>query len=191
MLAWPVDNAFYLYILLLCVAAGFLIAWWQTRERRWAKALGITAGLAGLLFLLTLVVNTDRKEIERTLRTMARHMDANHVDQVFEHVSDRFSSNLMVGGATSTFDKKQLYAAARRAVRNHEVDGVSIKHVSVEMVTDSEALVSFSAAPVLEENTLLFPCEARFVKEADDRWRMTALQVFHPWHSKELYDIPR
>jgi hypothetical protein len=192
MLAWPIDHAFYLYILFLCVAAGFLAAWWTTRKRHWVIALGVVTGFTALLVLLSLVVDTDRKQIERALRSMAENLDRRHFDRVFTHVSEKFSGKFMVKGATDTWNKQQLREHARRAVHDYHVDGVVIREVSVEFLSDSEARVTFRAKPELDGTVPMFPCEARFARETDGQWRMTDLRVFNPFvNSTELFSFPQ
>jgi hypothetical protein len=191
MLAWPIDNAFYFYVLFICLAAGFLAAWWQTRHPRWLRALAAVAGAAIVLVLLTLFVDTDRKKIERTLREMADNTDRSHLDRVLTHVSEKFNGKFMVHGSTVTWNKQQLGENARSACRRYGVDGVIVNDVNIDFISESEAVVKFRAKPVIDEISPLFPCEARFALESDGRWRMISLKIFNPFvNSTEFFNLP-
>src|SRR5438094_9394520 len=103
-MAWFVDNANTLYVLFGLIAAAFLIMW---RSYQWRKEfLGYAAGalaIMGVIWLLTLFVPTDRKQLESNVHAMANAVVAGKVDDLFKHISKDFNYHEM------TRDK--LYAA--------------------------------------------------------------------------------
>src|SRR5262245_48825039 len=93
---WVIDHPTIIYLPLICAAFALGAAWWVTRERKWMRGLVIVAGLATLFFILTHLVDTDRKQIERTLLAMADGMKERPPNKVFLHVSDQFHSSLLI-----------------------------------------------------------------------------------------------
>jgi hypothetical protein len=190
---WVIDHPTIIYLPLICAAFALGGAWWVTRKRQWMRGLLVVAGLATLYFMLTCLVDTDRKQIERTLLTMADGMKKPPLDKVFLYVSDQFRSSLMVNNGSVNWGKEELRQAATRACKDWGVEGIVIGDLEFKNLAGHEAVVAFTAKPLIgrEYYTLPCPCEARFVREADGQWRMRELKVFNPFvNTTEPLNIP-
>jgi hypothetical protein len=194
MLAWLIDHAFLAYFVLGCLAAGLAAGWWATRKRPLLAGLALVAALIAVVVALTLLVDTDRKKIERTVYAMAAAVGSRSPEQLFQHVSDKFKSRFLVHGATAFWNKSDLRQAAEKARKLWDVRGVTVAELEFKSLTGSEAVVAFTAKPVLGGESyfvLPCPCEAHFAREEDGRWRLTALQIFNPFiNTTDLLDLP-
>jgi hypothetical protein len=187
MLAWPVDNAFSLYLLLLCAAAVLLVAWWVTRKRGYLLALGVVAGLAGILFLLTLTVDTDRKQIVRALEEMVDGVKERNLDKTFRHIADDCTTRFQ----DATWNRDKLFANAQMAVKSGGVREIRLWGFDFNQVDPPRAVVFFNAKPFggWATGAEYCGCQAEFRREGG-RWRMIKLEVFQPGKT-ELLPAPR
>jgi hypothetical protein len=180
-MSWVVDHAALFYFVFALLAVGFGAAWYTTRKPAFLAGALAAVGLAALVFLLTRLVDTDSRQIERNLRAMADGMEESPPRRVFELISKKFQSQFVVRGAAATWDYRQICDAATRATQTRHVRGVVIQDFEITSLTGSEAVVVFRARPVLADSFApFFPCEARFVREEDGVWRMIALKVGQP-----------
>jgi len=190
---WVIDHPGIIYLPLICAALALGAAWWVTRRRQFLIGLLIVTGLGLLFHVLTLTIDTDRKQIERSLLAMAAGLKGRPQDKVFAHISDQFLSSLMVNNSTVSWGKAELTEAAKKASRDFDLEGNVIKEMEFKSLSDSESVVTFTARPLVGKNyfTLACPCEARFVRESDGQWRMRQLKVFNPFvNTTEPLNIP-
>ncbi len=87
---WLSEAIPYLYFALGCVLAMAGVAWWRTRQRRWAIAAGVAAVLMLAFFLLDHFWESDGKQMVRKVEQVAAAVSAHNVNAAFEHVSERF-----------------------------------------------------------------------------------------------------
>jgi hypothetical protein len=88
MLHWLIDNATLFYVLLICVACGLIAGWWVNRKRQFLIGLGVAVGLGVLVFLLSLIIETDRKKIASALEDMVTGVKNQDLDRTFSHIAD-------------------------------------------------------------------------------------------------------
>ena len=192
MLSWPIDNPSYVYFLLACAALGLLAGWWLNRKRPYLIGLGVVAAVAVVFFLLTLLIDTDRKRITRALQEMSQGVRDKDLDKTFARLTDDFTMEFSRGGVRTKMPKVELRQLADRAVRNGRVTDVVFGDIGFEKVAGEEASVTFRANPfgswVLGGEHCY--CEATFRRGPDGKWRMTHVTLFHPVQSKELLELP-
>jgi hypothetical protein len=184
MLAPLIDHAVLIYFVLACLALGLAAAWWSTRKRGFLIGIGIAAGFAALVVLLTLFVPTDRKRITQVLQDMVdgvRHQD---LDRTFRHIADDFTAQFF----NARLDKKGLRARAEAAVRAGGVNDIDLWDFDWEEMEASRAVVFFNARPYGAWATGLefCGCRAEFRLGPDGNWRMTKLALFKPGSTEPL-----
>jgi hypothetical protein len=190
MIFWLVDNASLLYAVLGCAFLVLLAVWWQTRKRPYLICLGIVAALAGLVFVLALFVDTDRKQIVRNLRAIAAGMQERPPHKTFAFFSKKFSSTFLRRGSEETWDFNKLCANAIRGQEAFQITGLIIRDIQIKEISDTEATVAFEAMPEPVSSVKFYPCEARFVREDGGVWRVRALKLFDPENPDRMFNIP-
>jgi hypothetical protein len=191
MLSWLVDHTWTIYLILIVAGLVALAAWWRTRQRSAVIGLAVVAGAAALVFLLSLVIDTDRKQIARTLDAIARGMREKPPTSLFEHVSDSFQSTFMVKGGSQKWTKTDLRRVLNVVSKEWRIDRVDITELKLQSLIESEATVTFRALPVGDFTALACPCEAQLVRDKDGKWRMIGLKIFNPFvNATELVDLP-
>src|SRR5262249_35554226 len=171
-MSWYVDNATTLYILLGIIAAALVVTW---RFNQRVKFLGYAAGVlaAGvLLWLLTLLVPTDRKQIEGNVHAMAKAVQEGKVDDLFKHVSEDF----VYKGLT----RKMLYEAAKKEIAHSKVTKIRITQFDVEHISRSNksAKVRFKVTAFNnEQQPFPFVTKADFVLEGEN-WKLKGMKFY-------------
>jgi hypothetical protein len=177
MLSWLVDHATEVYIVLGIVALAFLIALWVTRKRRYAVGISVTAGLALLFFLFTLLMPTDQKRILHAIDEMGAGVRERNTDRVFAQISDQFR--------LGSQDKKAFRGAVEPILRRGEVTEIQVwQFRDFEISRDNRtATVVFQVKPQPAErfDNLFYRCKATFVLDPDDHWRLSNFQLFNPF----------
>jgi hypothetical protein len=191
-MSWPIDNPSIIYFLLISTALGLLAGWWVTRRRSFLIGLGAVAGLAALFFLLTLLVDTDRKRIKRSLQAMMQGVRERNLDKTFAQLSDDFTMKYARSGTPTRMTKPELRSLANSLNRSGGVSEVVFNSIDFEKVEEREATVSFMAKPFGNQVTgaEFCNCQARFRLDPDGKWRMTRVTLIHPVQSKELLELP-
>jgi hypothetical protein len=191
MLTWLVDHISILYWPLLFAALAAAAFWWSTRKRGALLTLAGIAAVAALVFLISLVVDTDRKRLTRALEAIAQGMTEKPPVSLFQHISDRFNAPFLVSHTTRQWTKADLRRVLKPVSKSWNIDRVVIKDLEFQTLTDKEAKITFAALPVGDFTALACPCEALFVREDDGQWRMTSLRIFNPFvNTTDLVDIP-
>jgi hypothetical protein len=172
-LRWLVDHAGLLYVLLGLVALALAVSWWMTRERRYLVGLGAVAGLAALVWLLSLVIVTDRQQIRRAVEEMAQAVADNKPGVIVGHLSKDFSYQ----GLTRATIEQHLAGT----IRAYGLTFVKVWDFDFEQLSRAEgkARVAFRARADLGEDITMWLCRADFVLE-DGRWRMKGFNVYNP-----------
>jgi hypothetical protein len=178
MLHWLIDNATLFYVLLICTACGLLAGWWVTRKQEFLAALGIIAAIAGLLFLLTLLIDTDRKKITRALQEMVAGVRNQDLERTFSHIADDCTTQF----SNRKFSRDELRQQTENAIRSRGVETIRLWDFAFESVDSQRAVVTFSAKPFGKWATgsEFCGCRAEFRREANGKWRMINLQLFDP-----------
>jgi hypothetical protein len=175
--SWVIDDP---SLLLFCLGALALLlgaAWWRSRKGAYAIGAGISAGLIALVLLLSAVLETDNKRIERAVEEMAAGVESHNIGRIFDHVAGTFQA----GG----LDREAFRRHVALVMARYEIQGVHVWDYEAKEISRKEksARVVFKAkARGLEqhEGLAFYNCLATFVLEPDGQWRMASFQVFMP-----------
>jgi O-antigen ligase len=172
-MSWLVDNATNICLLLVVVAAGFVVAW---RFNQRVKCLVIAAGLlafAALFWIATRYITTDAKQLEDNVHAMARAVEAGKVDDLFKHISKDFDYHKMT--------RDELYKLARKAIESHKVNGISVRQFKVLEVSRSakKARASFTVSGMAADVQFIYRVETDFVLEGDE-WKLKTMRFYNP-----------
>src|SRR5262245_17540304 len=118
MATWPIDNPSTASLVLGFAGLALLFVFWKTRDRRSAIGLGAVIALVGLVWLLSFLIVTDRKQIERNVLAMAAGVKAKDLDRSFALISDQFNAQ----GVT----KPALRSLAERLMRKGWIEEIRI-----------------------------------------------------------------
>jgi hypothetical protein len=182
---WLFEGRTAVYCLLGVVAVILFLVWWRTRTRAVLLAAGAVALLAGVYLLLSLLVETPRKQIERELQEMAAAVKARNTDGIFKHIAREFSFRGM--------DRAQFRGSVDTVLQRGLVDDLVIYDVEWREPGDNRMRpVEFMAkpkGPALGDQPA-YRVRARFVLEDDGQWRMQSFEVYNPVAGKEPMDFP-
>ena len=169
-MSWLVDNSINLYILLGIIAAGFVVAW---KFNRRVKFLGYAAGviiLMCLVWLLTLFVVSDSKQLEMNAHAMADAVVAGSVDDLFKHISKDFR--------WKGIDREMMYEGVKRSIAAHKVTRVNITSFRVEELSRAKSFARTSfLVSANAEGDILFRTEADFGLEGE-QWKLKTLRFY-------------
>jgi hypothetical protein len=186
---WLFEGQRMVYVLLAAVAVLCLFLWQQDRRRHW---LLLTCGAIGVLavayYLLDVFVETDREQITLRLQRMAAGVRQRDVQSIFEHISENFQRGGMNRDSFRTF--------VARAIDSGQVDEVEVwgfefpdkfrGRITLDRGPSpgpaEVARVSFKAKPkgALTGSVAFYLCDARFIRDPDQQWRLFDFQVFNP-----------
>jgi hypothetical protein len=184
---WVVDNAFWLYVAFALAFLALAPAYWVTREWKYLISLGVVLVLTGLVWLLSLLIVTDRKQLYATVLEMADAVVAKKPDGVVKHL------------ATSFHFKGRSKASAREglayAIRQNPIENINIRDFSVLSLSreNRTAEVEFRAYVTSGRDIVNVPvwCKADFVLEGDDAWRLETIRITHGFvNSNQEVPIP-
>ena len=187
MLAWLIDNATIVYIILGAIALAFLVVLWLTRKRAYAAGLAVDLALIALFVLLTFLVPTDRSRIVGAIQEMGQGVKAGNPDLIFRNISDKFR----LGGLDKpTFRRFVEGVLQRKQVTEIEVWDIERPEVSRPNRTAKIAFQVKPKGPLAGED-VPYRCKATFVLDPDDHWRLQTFQVFNPFvDTDKPLDIP-
>ena len=132
----------------------------------------LVAVLVGVYALLSVLVETRNKQIERKVKEMAAAVKRKDADAIMKHVSPSFQIGSM--------KREQFQEYVQSALRRGMVDEL---HVWEFVFSSDQPKVRFKAKPKggWTRDTEYFLVEAEFVKDSDGQWRMKAFEVYNPF----------
>jgi hypothetical protein len=171
-MSWLVDNATTVLIILGIIAAGFILGWrFNGRVKLLGFAVGVLA-LMGLVFVLTLFVPTDKKQIRASVDAMSDAVVAGRTDDLFKHISKDF--------AYKSITRDILYEAARKTITAHRIKAINITGFEDEEISRATgtAKVRFKVTAFDESDTPRpFVTRAEFVLEGD-QWKLKTMRFY-------------
>jgi hypothetical protein len=166
------SPAFYVILVLLAVLAVGI--WYRFRDRGSLIRAGIAVGLLVALFACDRLFESPREEAVRAINEMSAAINARDTSRFLAHVSDQF--------AFKTWKKADAPKVIELA-KQHNVETAvwSFDREGFQQISDSELDVVFDAKAQQRDGGAPFPrhIKARFVKDADGRWR---LKTFTPYN---------
>lgn len=172
--SWLVDDPSVLYLLLAVAALGLAAGWWSRRDRRFLIGLGAVAVLFLVVLLVSRLVDTDAKRLQRALTAMAEGVNARNVDRIFAHISDRFR--------LGSRGKSEFRPVVERYVQTGEVTGMKYWDFEPHEITRDRATVFFKVKGAGSANFgyEFFNCRAVFVRDPDGQWRLQTFRLYSP-----------
>ncbi len=189
-MSWLVDNATTLSILLGLIAAALVMIWRTNRQNKYLGYAAGTIALIGLIWLLVLVVPSDRKQLRSNVDAMAEAVVAGKVDDLFKHIANDFRYEF--GGQKMTRD--YLYEAARQSIKRGQVGSIGISQFTYEKVSraDRSARVKFKVTPFDAAGGPMppFVTQADFVLEGE-QWKLKTVEFYKSFvNTNEKIGIP-
>ena len=172
-MSWLVDNAWTLYILFGLIAVAMVLIWRSNRQNQYLAYAGAAIGLGVLIWILTLLVPSDRRQIESNVHAMGQAVMDGKVDDLFKHISKDF--------AYHTLTRDDLYKATRTAIERHKVDGIHIANFKVEELSREKKLAraSFRISGTADSFSFFYRVETDFVLEGD-KWMLKTMRFYNP-----------
>ena len=174
---WP---AIYALLVIKLIALGYI--YWQTRHKGWLYGMLGVVVLIGVYALLDHLVETDREQLERKIRTMAAALDAHNLDGVFDNIDDNFT--------TPQFKNKQ----SLRDVAENRISQVSNVRVrSFDFKERPERGKAFTGLRFMFKingvgaDETPFDCEPVFEFDPAKGWRVTRFKIFTFQSTNELF----
>jgi hypothetical protein len=176
-MSWLFDDPSGVFVVLSVATLGFAAAWWTTRKPRYVIALAVVAGLFLLVWLLSTLIDTDSKQIQRALDEMTAAVKDRKPEKILWHISDDFQLDGRI--SKSSFGK-----LAEKYMQSGEVEAVAVWSLDVHDLSKAErkATVTFKAKPrgnVFRGNEV-FNVKALFVLEPDGQWRLKDFKLYLP-----------
>jgi hypothetical protein len=168
MLIWLVENAGPFFWLLGLTALALAAAGWTTRNRKIMLTLAAVVSLIAFLWLLSVLVETDEKRINRVVAEMVQGVREQKVDKIFQHVAKSFTRGGMKYDDFRNFAQQQL--------RHHAVGDLSASPVKLLSRQNGQAKVEFWVH-IPEAGGAPIRCEADFVQE-EGVWKMQGFDLF-------------
>jgi hypothetical protein len=178
MLWWIVDHATVFYLLLGLTALALGAIFWSTRRGGYLLAAGAALALIALVWLLTTIVITDRRQLYLNVQAMARGVEQGDPDKVFVHFSPEFRHGDQ--------DLKSSRDRVTRAIRLKRVSDIHVWSFETEKLSREEkkARVTFLVRFFADGARHLYRCRLDFGFE-DGHWRLRGFQVFNPLVNNE------
>lgn len=182
MLDWLFEGWTSVYLFLGTAGLMCLALWVFTSRRGFAIAALVMAVLAGLYFLLDVLVETEAQKIERSLKQIASATQNKDVDLIFDNISESFTRK--------TWSKKAYHDLVARFLPLYEVKEVRFWDVRFLELSRSGGMakVYFRIRAVGGPNPeypFLRDCQATYRRDPDGRWRLQAFTLFMPNTSHE------
>ncbi|MFP3937434.1 MAG: hypothetical protein ACLFVW_03760 [Phycisphaerae bacterium] len=130
------EEPFYIYVALGFAELVLLAVWYERRTPRWAMSLLAPVVLAGAVFLVEAVVETDREQITRALGEIAADAGAGRTDAGERYLADDYKG---FGGS-----KQQIISRADSVIKRFNVRDVNFVNLQVEL-RNSTARTTFSS----------------------------------------------
>ncbi len=171
-MSWLVDNANLIYLLLGIVLLGLGVSWWLHRRVRTLFYAAAVVGLIALFWLLTLLIPTDRKQIQDNLWAMSKAVLDNDPDTLAQHWAKDFTFKGL--------GRKELAQAVTRAAQQFQVESVNLWEFDVKELDETKAKIWFRCvANAKGGEKFMALAKADFVKEGD-AWRLARIAFFQP-----------
>jgi hypothetical protein len=173
MLWWLVDNAKTVYFFLGICALVLIALWWMDRRTKYLIGVAIVIGLAALVWLLGLLIITDRMQIRANLIAMKNGVEEGKPEAVFKHFSKTF--------AVDNWDRQRFEAQAGQVIQNRRVREIVLWDFDFEAPPDraNKAVLAFRVRGIGDWGEAWYLCRAEFVFE-DNHWRMKTIRFFNP-----------
>jgi hypothetical protein len=174
MLWWLVDNANLVLLVLGLVAIALGVLLWLTRRGAYLIGLGGVVALMALVWVLSLLVVTDRKRLVHIVEEVTERLNQKDLPGAFKYFAD--DALVKIDGQALT--RKQLMELAKDAFKRWGIERLIVWDVKVEKVERPRAVVSFTVRP--NDELAFARCEAECVLHGEGDWRVKVLKITLP-----------
>ena len=172
MLAWLVDNANFVYLILGLVILGLGVSAWLNPRVRTLAGIAAVAALIALVWLLTVLVPTDRSQIQANLWAMARAVQDKKANDLSKHLARDFRYQ---GSG-----REELARLVTQASERFKVNHINLWEFEVKSLADDKAKIGFRCvAHSADGGAFTAICVADFVKEGE-AWKLQRIRFFNP-----------
>jgi len=171
MLAWVVDNANFVYLILGFVALALGVSWWLHRRVRTLFMLAGVAALIVVFWLITFLTPTDRKQLVANVWSMRRAV----LDRKSDELAKHWSKDLTL----QNFNRDELARAVTKAAADYQVNDIHIWDLEPKVVTEKTGEISFRCRVTGRDGVFLALCRIEFTKE-DETWQARKIRFFQP-----------
>lgn len=176
MFDWLFEGRLAVWLFLLLIAGVLAFIWHRVRVRGLLAAAGVFVFLALLYWILGLLVETGREEIERKMAEMTTALNKPDFDGIFRHTSESFTFR--------GYDKKNTRKRAEDTMLSLRVRNVRVWEVEVGEVNreNRKAKVTFKvkADHSWTSGAEFALCRSVWVLDPDGQWRMQACNLYNP-----------
>jgi hypothetical protein len=175
MVWWVVDNANAVIVVLGLLTLALAAVWWNTRKRNVGIAALVALALVLTVWVLSLVIVTDRKKLTADVRTLVDEVNADQLDRAFQHFENK--AEVDVAGRKVRIDKehlKDLIGMARVELNRVGARPFNVANLEIEKVERPHAVVTFKLFP---QDGGLGTCRAEYILVGENDWRIKALKV--------------
>jgi hypothetical protein len=176
MLWWLVDNANLVLLALVLLALILGVRFWLTRRGAYLIGLGGVVALMVLVWVLSLLIVTDRKRLVLTVEEVAARINKQDLAGAFQYFADDVL--FKIDGQNWPLTRKQLLNLGERTFGKGRIEGIVVWDVEVEKVERPSAVVSFYVRPTDEQTYAR--CEAECVLHGEGDWRVKVLKITLP-----------
>jgi len=172
------ENPTYIYIGLAFVFIILLAIWHEKRSKQWLLISLIPLVLAGLVFLLPMLVKTDREQIVLAVKEIAVDVEAGSADKGAFYLDESYRG---FHGS-----KPALVMFADLAIKRYKIGNVRIQKLKVD-VEDSRAksrivtILDFAAEGMEGKTSIIW--NLHWIKR-EDGWRI--IEIEEPQEGLEL-----
>lgn len=173
MFTWLADHSGTILFLLVLIAAGWAAAWWLYRERKYLIGLAVATGLALLVWLLSVVVATDRKLLTNDLHAMAEAFGLGKKEELTRRIAPDMEYR---GLKRDDLLDQGLQLARKGAVTEVRIWGVDVEHVNR---AEGRAQVWFGATVHGGSGELLMARFRGFFVLRGERWQLKEIKRYN------------
>jgi hypothetical protein len=177
MLFWFLDRALLIYVILALLAIGLALVYRNHRDRHSAIALAVVVALGVLLFVLSLLVVTDKQQIAKNIHAMRDAVLANKPQDLVKHFAPDFKFQ--------DYDREAIAKALPMTGKFVKIVDIVITGMDVQTASRSEGgrAVFMATAHASDGPYPPVRCEADFVF-SNHVWLLRAIEI------KDLKDRP-
>jgi hypothetical protein len=179
MLFWLVDNVLWVLIFFGMAGAALAVGWWNTRNRPLLVAAAAVVAVMAALFLVSLFVVTDRKQLVRNVENLRDTYNAGKIDEALGFFADDIAVETAEG--TKHVSRDGLKVLATLNQQSWGLQGINTKKIvinSIEVVSVNRpnAEVHFYVRPE-DEPGAVGRCVLKYTREPSGEWRINGIHV--------------
>ena len=172
--AWLVEGDPTVYFVLVCGLVACGVAWWRTRQRKYAIAGGVLAASLIGFFLLDRFIESDGEQMIREVQEIAAAVNARELNHAFQHVSEHFERAGVGRAGFRRFADRMIQARNVTSVQVWDFNVVS----AARDRRRGEVECAFRVHGHWGETPVGLFARVRFSLDNDGQWRVLTFDVF-------------